>query len=235
MSMLRIHPIIRLLSTALLVVTTFLTRSLIEVIIVYTTILLLVILSRVTLKHLRFVTYVSLPILLSLLILWGWIIDSHQIALSNTSGTEYALFLWMRIISWGGLLQFLFIPLVEEPSHLIDFLKHVGIKGSYGILVIASIVFLPEMRRRLTQIIDARRAQGHSLRGLKAIIELPTILLPLISSLIDSAIKRAEFWSHRGIMESDKSTGVECLYSSLQSVFLLILALMSLARVTIIK
>jgi len=194
---------------------------------VYALIFLLILLSGVTLRHIRFIIYISAPLLIALLIMWGWIIDSHQVALSSVSGKEYAIYLWLRIISWGGVLQFLFAPLIENPTHLKDFLRRVGLSGSFGTLIIASIVFLPEMQRRLAQITDARRAQGNSLGGLKGMKDIPTLMMPLISSLLDSAAKRAEFWSHRGILEPGRIVIRENSYSSLQSVFLAVLSVAS--------
>ncbi len=225
--MLYIHPIIRLFGALLIVVSIFLTKSLVGLALVYTLVVSLVLLSRVALNHIRFVVFVTMPLLIALLILWGWLIDSHRVALSNANGKEYAVYLWLRIVSWGGVLQFLFVPLVEKPSHLKNFLHRVGLSGSLGTLIIASLVFLPEMHRRLSQIMDARRAQGNPFRGLKGLRDIPTLLMPLISSLLDSAAKRAEFWSHRGILETGRATVRENSYSGLQSAFLFVLSISS--------
>jgi len=225
--MLSVDPIIRLVSAMLIVVTIFLTKSVLGLLLIYSLVLILLLSSRVILNHFRFVFYVTMPMLLALIILWGLIIDNRQIPLSNVSGIEYALFLWLRILSWGGVLQFLFLPLVEMPSHLNEFLRRAGLSGSFGTLIIASIIFLPEMRRRLSQIVDARRAQGIPLRGLKGVKDIPTLLMPLIASLLDSAAKRSELWSHRGILETVRGSEVDFFYSRLQGAFVLMLSIAS--------
>lgn len=218
--MLDLHPIIRLTSALLLVGAIFLTKSMSGIVGCYLLVIILIMYSQVIKKHLRFVFYVSLPMLLALLIMWGWIVDIHKVPEPFTNGVTYAFFAWLRIISWGGVLQFVFIPLVEKPAYLRSFFDKTRLNGKFGILIIASIVFLPEMQRRLYQIIDARHAQGKQLSGLKGLIDLPTILMPLISSLLDSASKRAELWSHRGVLETGKGVRQDIVYSDTLSTIL---------------
>lgn len=232
--MLHLHPIIRLLSALLIVVAIFLARSMAGLILVYSFVILLLLVSRVSLNHFRFVAYVTMPILLALVVLWGWVIDSQQVPFSYKTGVNYALFLWLRIVSWGGMLQFLFLPLIEHPSHLKSFLDRTGLRGVFGILIITSIIFLPEMRRRLGQIIDARHAQGNSLRGLKGLKDLPSLLMPLVSSILDSAAKRAELWSHRGILESGRGASREIAYNIPLSAFFLMYAFASCVMVLLL-
>ena len=223
--MLLLHPIIRLLSALLILIAIFLTSSIVELALVYTPVILLVLVSRVSLNHIRFIAYVTVPMLLALLLVWGWALGSRQVPIPHKSGVEYAFFLWLRIVSWGGVLQFLFVPLARQPFQLKGFLDHTGLSGLLGTLIIASIVFLPEMRRRMGQIIDARRAQGCSVRGLKGLKDLPTLLMPLISSLLDSAAKRAELWSHRGLLTPGRGPSLEVAYSVPLSGFVFVCAL----------
>jgi energy-coupling factor transporter transmembrane protein EcfT len=225
--MLSVHPISRLASALLIISAIFLAKTMATLITVYVFVFLTVLAARVTSSHLRFVVIVSTPLLLSLLVVWGWVIVPHQIPLPHKSGVSYAFFLWLRIVAWGGVLQFLFVPLVEKPSHLTDFLDRTGLGGLMGMLIIASIIFLPELRRRLGQILDARNAQGTLLRGLKGLREVPGLLMPLISSLLDSAVKRAELWSHRGILVKGRGASREIAYNGLMSIFLFLFALSS--------
>lgn len=232
--MLYIHPIIRLLSTLLLVVSIFLTKSLMGLGSVYILTILLVMSSHISLNHFRFIIYITIPLLLALLLMWGWVIDPHQVPLFHKNGINYALFLWLRVVSWGGVLQFLFVPLITQPSHLKDFLDRTGLGGTFGILIIASIVFLPEMHYRLRRIIDARRAQGSPLRGLNGIKELPTLLMPLVSSLLDSAASRAELWSHRGLLKPGRCVDLKISYSLPLSAFVFIFSLASIISVVLL-
>ena len=38
------------------------------------------------------------------------------------------------------------------------------------------------------------------MRGLRGLYDLPGLLMPLVSSLLDAALQRAELWSHRGVL-----------------------------------
>lgn len=210
--MLCINPIVRLISAMLMVISIYLAKSILVLITVYCYVLFLATLSRYIKKHLKFVFFVTSPIFLALLLVWVMAIDPKLIPIGHDNGIEYSLFLWLRIVSWGGILQFLFLPLVDQPLHLKHFLNRNGVSSLLSMLIIYSIIFLPEMHRRLKQIIDARRAQGYQLNGLTGLRELPAILMPLISSLLDSAIKRSELWSHRNLLEAGK-TSQEILYS----------------------
>lgn len=227
--MLYIHPFSRLSSAILIVLAIFLAKSLAALISVYACVVMLVFLSRIGRSHFRFVAVVSLPLLFSLLFVWGWVIDPHKMPISQQagSGINYALFLWLRIVAWSGVLQFLFVPLVEKPSHLKGFLDCTGLGGLLGTLIIASIIFLPEMHRRVGQIIDARKAQGNPLCGLKGLRDIPTLLMPLLSSLLDSASKRAELWSHRGILVKGRGSSSVIAYSHPLSVFIFLFAFTS--------
>jgi len=127
--------------------------------------------------------------------------DPNNVPAPHRTGVEYALYCWLRVVACGGALQFLFVPLIDHPAHLKDFLDRTGLRGSVGTLIVSSMVFIPETRRRLAQVVDARRAQGHTLAGLSGLRELPTLLMPLVASLLDSSVKRAEVWAHRGVLE----------------------------------
>jgi len=179
--------------------------------------------------HLRFVTFISTPLLVALLFIWGVIAAANHVPPPHHSGVDYAVFSWLRIVVCAGALQCLLVPLIEQPSHLKLFLEKSGLAGSLGTLIVASIIFLPEVRRRLRQIIDARRAQGYSLSGLRGIRDLPTLLMPLVSSLLDSATKRAEFWSHRGVLERTQFKGSPYSYSTQPSALALVLTIATCA------
>jgi energy-coupling factor transporter transmembrane protein EcfT len=222
--MLRVQPVVRLLSALMLAASIFGVTSLGRVLAAYIVVLLLVLLTGVTRLHARFVVFVSAPLLLALLVVWGWAASAKQIPLPHMSGIQYAVFCWLRIIAVGGILQTLFIPLIEQPRHLTDFLDRTRLRGAPATLIVASIVFLPEVRRRLDRIVDARKAQGHSLRGIRALVEVPQLLMPLVSSLLDSSSQRAELWSHRGILDAHGVSTEGWSYSGLQSTVALALS-----------
>jgi energy-coupling factor transporter transmembrane protein EcfT len=223
--MLRLHSLIRLISVFLVVTAVFMSASITTLLPLYAVVLMAVLMSRVSANHLRFVVFITTPLLIALLLVWGWLIDARQVPTSHQSGIHYAFFMWLRVVACGGMLQCLFIPLIEQPAYLKVFLERIGAGVALSTLMLSSITFLPEIRRRVNRITDARRAQGHSLSGLKGLRELPALLMPLVSSLLDSSVQRAELLSHRGILERNQSASREITYSIPQSVLALVVAL----------
>jgi hypothetical protein len=160
--MMRVHPIARLLCAVGIAVAVFIAKSLTALWLVYALVLCAVIATAVVRNHWRFVVFVTLPIFLALLLVWGYVIEPANVPATYTSGISYAVFSWLRIVAVGGTLQALFLPLVAKPDHLRSFLACTGLGGTVGLLILASIIFLPEVKRRLGSIIDARRAAALS-------------------------------------------------------------------------
>jgi energy-coupling factor transporter transmembrane protein EcfT len=207
--MLSVAPIPRLLSAVLFIAAIFGTHTLLAMTSIYVLVLAAVAACGVGKSHLRFIILVTGPLLIALLIVWGWVVDARQVP-SPHNGFGYAVLTWLKIVACGGVLQCLFLPLVEQPAHLRGFLERTGLSGSFGTLIVSAIVFLPEVRRRLAIILDARKAQGYRVTGLSGLLAIPTVLMPLVSSLLDSATKRAELWSHRGVLQR-RSAGMSTL------------------------
>jgi energy-coupling factor transporter transmembrane protein EcfT len=212
--MLRLHPAARLLGALLTIAAALLAHSLLGLMPALAVVTMVVAVSGIGASHLRFVCYVTVPILLALVLVWGIFMDASKVPIPHRSGLQYALFCWLRIIICGGTLQFLFIPLLEHPINLKDFLDRTGLRGALGTLIVSSIIFIPETRRRLAQVIDARRAQSRNLSGVRGLRELPTLLMPLVTSLLDSSVKRAEVWAHRGVLDKRHRLGLDVAYYS---------------------
>lgn len=233
--MLLLHAVIRLISALLMVAAVFMSKSLTTLLLVYTLVLTAVLVSHLSVNHLRFMFFITSPLLIALLLVWGWLIDARQIPAPHQSGIDYGLYLWLRVVACGGLFQCLFIPLIEQPAYLKNFLNRTGVGVALSTLILSSITFLPEIRRRIGRIIDARRAQGHPVKGLKALKELPTLLMPLVSSLLDTAAQRAEFLSHRGILDRGHDTVQEIDYSIPLSTLALAVALAAFITVSLAR
>lgn len=227
--MFRLHPVARLLSALIIVVAVFASGNLAALGLVYMYVIVAVLAADVVVSHAKFAVFISFPILLALLLVWGWAVNPDKVPLPHASGISYAIFCWLRIVACGGVLQALFLPLVEKPSHLTTFLKATGMSGPLGTLIVSAIVFIPEIKHRLDRIIDARRAQGHEVSGIRGIMQLPGMLMPLVSSLLDSASKRAELWSHRGVLDRYSRSPVAVSYSQLQTAVVLAMAFTALA------
>lgn len=213
--MLRLHPVVRLFAVLLTIAAALLAGSLNGLAAVVLVVTAAVVISGVGTSFLRFVGLATAPILLALWLIWGYFMPPGKVPAPHGTGAEYAVFLWLRVVICGGALQFLFVPLLAHPTHMKDFLDRTGLRGSLGTLIMSSMVFIPETGRRLAQVIDARRAQGRKLSGLRGLRELPTLLMPLVASLLDSSVKRAELWAHRGVLDRRDKLGLESAYYSL--------------------
>lgn len=197
--MLNVPARIRVVSVALFVIASFVANSIASELIVYAAVASCIVVAGIGLPHLKFAAFVTLPILAALLLVWGVAANQNEIPTSHANGVSYAIFLWLRIVVCGGAMQFLFLPLAAQPVYLRHFLRQNGVSEQYAVLIGTAIVFIPEVRRRIDRITDARKAQGFRVSGLRGLLSLPVLLLPLVSSLLDSAIKRSEFWCHRGV------------------------------------
>jgi energy-coupling factor transporter transmembrane protein EcfT len=207
--MLRLHPVARLLAVLLISAAALLGGSLNGLAPAVIVVIIAVSISGAATSFLRFVGIAAAPILLALCLVWGYFMPPGNVPAPHGTGVQYAIFLWLRVVICGGAFQFLFVPLLAHPAHMKDFLDRTGSRGSLGTLIMSSIVFIPETVRRLRQVIDARRAQGRKLSGLSGLREVPALLMPLVASLLDSSVKRAELWAHRGVLVRQDRLGLE--------------------------
>ena len=196
--MLSVHPWARTCAALLVIASVFLATRPIDQAITYALVLAAVCAAGLVRQHAQFLVTVGIPLLIALLVIWGYLVEPPS---SNGQNRfDYVLLIWLRVAAAGGALQWMLLPLVEQPLHLRAFLSALRLSGSIGTLLVTPILFLPEVRRRLARIIDARKAQGLPTRGLAGLRAMPWMLMPLISSLIESSLARAELWSHRGLL-----------------------------------
>jgi energy-coupling factor transporter transmembrane protein EcfT len=221
--LLSIHPLVRAFSALLFSVAAFSTHRMLVLGAIYACLCVAIILARLARPHIRFIALVTAPLLIALMLVWGVIMGRSPV--SGLSGYEYAVSTWARIVISGGAFQWLILPLANNPSRLRGFLASLGISGTLGTLIISPIIFLPEVRRRVNMIIDARKAQGHKVGGVTGLLALPTMLGPLVASLLDGAMARAELWEHRGLLSADKAMARTFDYSIGQSAVVLMVAL----------
>lgn len=179
-------------------------------------------LAGIARQHLKFVALVTLPLLLALSLIWGFIVapPTHRLG-----GFSYAFVTWMRIVVCGGVVQWLLLPLVEKPAHFRAFLQRLHVPPAVGTLLVTPILFLPEVKRRIDRIVDARKAQGIQTSGLSGMLALPAMIVPLIASLMESALARAELWTHRGLMERQSAVLGGLTYEPKESLIVVLVAL----------
>jgi hypothetical protein len=225
--LLNVHPLARAVSALLFSVAAFSTHRLPVLATIYAWLFIAILWADLVRPHTRFVAFVTAPLLVALLIVWGVILGKSPV--SGMSGYDYAAATWARLVICGGAFQWLILPLVNNPSRLQGFLASLGISRTLGTLIISPIIFLPEVRRRLNMIVDARKAQGHKVSGIAGLLAIPAMLGPLVASLLDGAMARAELWEHRGLLSSEKTIVQTFDYSIGQSAVILIAAVGAIA------
>lgn len=211
--MLDIHPWARSASAAAIVAAAFLATSLRDLLFLYAMVLAASAVTGVLREHLGFVFRLASPLLAALLLVWGVWLDASRVPDPGVSGWVYAWTTWLRFVCCAGVLQVCFLPLLRSPLRLKEYLATCRLPNWFAVLMMGAVVLLPEVRRRFFRVVDARRAQGHALRGAAGIRQLPLIVMPLVSSMLDSAVQRAELWSHRGLLTVDRTITERQTYS----------------------
>ena len=206
----------------MLISAAFAVREPLTMTLIYIVVFAGVALAGIARPHFRFVVLVTLPLLLALTLIWGFLVAPPT---RGIGGFSYAFATWLRIVVCGGVVQWLLLPLVEQPAHFRTFLQRLNVPPSVGTLLITPILFLPEVKRRIDRIVDARKAQGLKASGFSGLMALPAMIVPLIASLMDSALARAELWTHRGLMDRESSVLGELNYALAESLIVVLVAL----------
>ncbi len=192
-----LHPGVRIAALALLLGAAFLAQRAIAVCVPYGVILLLLGLAGLLRKHAAFLLFAMTPLFIALFGVWGVVLGHGP---GGEAGFTYALTTGLRVAALGGLFQWFLLPLFARPASLRDFLYRIRAPASFAALLVAPVVFLPEVQRRISRVVDARKAQGRRVRGLAGLVMLPQMLTPVVASLLESAMVRAELWDHRGYL-----------------------------------
>jgi energy-coupling factor transporter transmembrane protein EcfT len=222
--MVAVHPAIRLTCALGLACATFLSQSVEQLTVLYALVAVGIVFAQCAREHARFVLTVTIPLLVVLIGVWGVLLRDRPPP-TQADGIHYALFCWLRVTLSGAILQWLLVPLLKRPAHLRGFLERTGLGGAVGSLIIAAVTFIPEVRRRLSLLIDARRAQGYPTRGIRGLRLLPQLIMPLVASLLYSALHRAEFWSHRGIFDRQMASTAPASYDHRVGAVILVVSL----------
>lgn len=209
--MLEVHPVGRLVAATSVSVAAFVLKKPEELLFCYALVAAGMLKAGILRQHLRFILIVSLPLLAALLLIWGVIVAPPPSYGMN--GVSYATAAWLRIVVLGGAFQWLLLPLAERPMHFRAFLATLRVPATLGTLVVTPILFLPEVQRRIGRIVDARKAQGLSTSWFSGLRAMPGMLMPLVASLLESSIARAELWTHRGLLERDRAMPPGVVYA----------------------
>lgn len=121
-------------------------------------------------------------------------------------GTMFALLVLARLVAI--IIAMMGMVTTTHPKKLTDALMQKGMSNKFAYVFIAALQFIPQMRRRSRQILDAQRSRGldtsaNLYRRVKAIVEL---LSPLLISTLIATQTRALALESRGFTRSGERT-----------------------------
>ncbi|WP_273837597.1 energy-coupling factor transporter transmembrane component T [Halococcus sp. PRR34] len=121
-------------------------------------------------------------------------------------GVEFALLIIGRLSA--VIIAMLMIFTTTHPKKLTDALMQKGMSNKLAYVFIAALQFIPQMRQRSMQILDAQQSRGldtsaNLLRRLRAVVEL---LSPLLISTLISTRTRALALESRGFTSESERT-----------------------------
>lgn len=121
-------------------------------------------------------------------------------------GVEFALLIIGRLSA--VIIAMLMIFTTTHPKKLTDALMQKGMSNKLAYVFIAALQFIPQMRQRSMQILDAQQSRGldtsaNLLRRLQAVVEL---LSPLLISTLISTRTRALALESRGFTSASNRT-----------------------------
>lgn len=154
-------------------------------------------------KHLRLAVLSLLPLLIMLLVVWGWLIaapPSMPIGSNPQGGIAYALSVFSRLGLLAAIFQLvmLTIPTQQLPNCLYMW----GVRGESLIIALGAFTLVPELQIRADQVMTARLARG-SVKGNQLIsraAQLPLLLQPLLTWTLRSAVQRSKSWNQSGLL-----------------------------------
>ncbi len=195
----RLHPYSQLLVFTIIIVGIFLTQNITALALAYALVVILLILSKQLVAHIKVFLAGNLPFLILLLLVYGLILKSHQIPKYSTP-YMYATVIFLRITILTSLWQYIFnIP----GDQLMATLKLLHFRGSPLIIIIGSFVVWEDFNVRSRSIITARLARGHlrNRRFINRIKQLPFILKPLLAATLNIALERSASWKQRNLIQ----------------------------------
>ena len=153
--------------------------------------------------QLRFLMWVLMPIAAALIVVWGFVVAAPPGAVPGSArldGLRFAATTSLRLAALGSLWQLCFLTL--PASALRSTLRSWGLSSNGLIVVLGSLVVMPDIVLRGHQVLTARYARGFVATGgwWSRARQLPALLPPLSAWVLRSAIQRGENWNHRGLI-----------------------------------
>jgi len=193
-------------------------------------------------RFIRIVMNVSLPIILSVVIIqslfWGsgtpifefWVLAPKQ------EGALFALISVGRIIL--VMAGFVLFAMTTRPDTLMISLKQVGVPSSLAYIIVTTLQIIPRFQSKASTILDAQRSRGLKTEGnlfMRARALIP-IVLPLVLGSLLEVEERAIAIEARGFNSNKKETSLMEIPDTgaqvgLRRMFVLFMILSILARV----
>ena len=196
------HPWARACAILLPFLAILVSRSLLVPLAVWVAVVPLLAKHRLLVTHGKFAAVGVAPILVALLVVWTASSSAppfEPIDWPGPPGPGYALLIAARILAAGALLHAMVLPLVAA-GELAATLTAWGVGAKGTQIVVSSIALMEDVKRKAQRVADARAARGlmpkRRWHRLKA---LPALLRPVFFGSLESAIRRADLWRHRGI------------------------------------
>lgn len=141
------------------------------------------------------------PMFIALLVVWTSAKDVPDVVFDVYGGSVliYVTFLSLRIAAVGGVLQWLFLPMIRDQA-LENFLSKIKCNKTLILAVTSAVVLLHDFKRRSQIVMEARMARG--LVGRTRLSKWKSFLStisPVVYTSILSGINRSDLWTHRGI------------------------------------
>jgi energy-coupling factor transport system permease protein len=186
----------------------------------FLTVVALSVISDVKRQFLRFLVAILLPMALALTFVWVGVMGAPPgtpMGTDRPAALEYALLIILRLAVCSGLFQITLLSIA--PEKLLPTLRALRLPEELAVMVLSTLIILPELKLRADQVLTARLARGlfgnptlpNKLR------QVPHMLGPLVSWTLRSALQRAETWEHRAIMDRLYSLPFRIRYSGISS------------------
>ena len=190
----RLHPLTKMVATALLVIAAYLLPGLLSPIALFLVVLLLAYTSGIMGSFLRPVLLGILPVTLSLFIIQGILfppagatpLPIGPITLTR-EGLAFAFLISTRLLTFTSAI--LLLLRTTHPADLVFALTERGLPRGIGYILLVTLQIAPDMIGRATAILEAQRSRGletqGGLRRVRAIV-------PLVGPLVVGALVDVE-------------------------------------------
>lgn len=164
----------------------------------------LLILTSTMRPHLKFIVVALAPIAAMLFIVWPVLIAAppgEPIGSNPTGAFAFAAVTSLRLAFIAGAAQLCILTI--PPDQLAVTLRRWGLRGEWLVIALGTMALGPEFAIRRDQVITARVCRGLVRQSslMTRLIQLPSLLIPLFSWSLRSAIHRADVWTERKLLE----------------------------------